>query len=222
MRLLTVGLDESFRFDHPTDKAEDDEDALSCLALYEYDCCLANMLKVGEIFPHRMRERSLTTPLIMLIPKNFNKVELKVELLSRGADRVLEIPIDRNLLDAYIRALVRRYNGQYSDIITFGDIAIDVRNCELSLKGENVHVTPTEFDILSMLASHPTRVCSKESILHHVYNGLDTPDDKIVDVFICKIRARFKKLLPYNIIDTVWGRGYRMHVPTAEEVERRT
>jgi len=216
MRLLTVGLDDTFQFDYPTDKAVDDEDALSMLAVYEYDCCIADPLGSGEMFPHQVRQRKMDVPLIMLDP--IHDVMLRVNLLSRGADRVLMVPIDKMELEAYIQALLRRCNGASLDnIITIGELTLQVDKGEVLINGESTHLTNREYQILEIMMRQPNRIFTKEAIVMGVYGGIDEPQLKIVDVFICKIRTKRLHMMSYNPISTIWGRGYRMAVPPEKE-----
>ena len=215
MRLLTVGLDSSFQFDHPTDKAVDEEDALSLLVLGDYDCCLANPIEVGEYFPTYMRKRGIKTPLITFDP--IHNVQLRINMLARGADRCIMIPIDKRELEAYLQALVRRCNGiALSRELRIGDITLDTENKTVSVTGESVHLTIREYGILEYLMQHPERVVSRESIMLQLYNGVDVPDVKIVDVLISKIRNQRFTMLSYNPIETYWCRGYKIFDPEKE------
>ena len=215
MRLLTAGLDESFTFSHPTDEAEDEEDAFSLLTLNEYDCCIAHPFKVGEFFPHHMRQLKINTPLIMLDP--MHDVMLRINLLARGADRVLQIPIHKMELEAYIQALVRRVNGStLNDKITVGDITLDVQNQTVSVNDRNVHLTRRQYQMLEIKMSSPSRTFSKDAFINRMYAGTDEPQTKIVDVFVCKLRERFKNIMPYNVVTTKWGQGYKITVPKEE------
>jgi two-component system cell cycle response regulator CtrA len=81
----------------------------------------------------------------------------------------------------------------------------------------NVHLTTKEFAMLELLALRKGNTLSKESFVNHLYNGMDEPDPKIVDVFICRLRKKLSDLSDGdNYIETVWGRGYMLREPEAD------
>jgi two-component system cell cycle response regulator CtrA len=89
---------------------------------------------------------------------------------------------------------------------------LDTRSAEVD--GAQIYLTASEYAILELLSLRQGITITKEMFLNHLYGGMDEPEPKIIDVFICKLR---KKLLSAcggeNLIETVWGRGYLLREP---------
>jgi two-component system cell cycle response regulator CtrA len=88
-------------------------------------------------------------------------------------------------------------------------VNLDARNAEAD--GVRLHLTPKEYEVLELLSLRKGATITKEMFLSHLYGGMDEPELKIIDVFMCKLR---KKLVPacggVDYIETVWGRGYML------------
>ena len=80
-----------------------------------------------------------------------------------------------------------------------------------------VHLTGKEYAILELLVLRKGMVLTKEAFLNHLYGGMDEPEMKIIDVFICKLRKKLAQAGADNLIGTVWGRGYMMREPVAAD-----
>jgi two-component system cell cycle response regulator CtrA len=79
-----------------------------------------------------------------------------------------------------------------------------------------VHLTGKEYAILELLVLRKGMVLTKEAFLNHLYGGIDEPEMKIIDVFICKLRKKLAQAGAGNLICTVWGRGYMMRDPNSQ------
>jgi len=211
MRVLTVGL-ESWMMsrDHVVEKAEDEDDALSILTHNgEFDVVVVS--QVDEMFPYNLRARKVSTPLIMLVKPDHTNT--RVDLLNRGADRCLRLPVHKFELHAYMNALVRRAQWEaghtLSNILTVDDISLDTINRTVEVLGKRVQFTPKQYQLLMCLMRKPTRVFSRAGIITQLYADADAPGDKLIDVMVCKIRKKLAHL-DYQAIGTAWGRGYKM------------
>jgi two-component system cell cycle response regulator CtrA len=109
---------------------------------------------------------------------------------------------------ARMRAIVRRTRGYSNSLLRAGAVTLDVEQQEVLANGNRVHFTGKEFAILQLLMLRKNIVLTKETILSQLYNGLDEPEIKIIDVFVCKIRNKLANAGIRNVICTVWGRGY--------------
>jgi two-component system cell cycle response regulator CtrA len=79
------------------------------------------------------------------------------------------------------------------------------------IAGTRVHLTGKEYQILELLALRKSTTLTKEMVLNHLYGGMDEPELKIIDVFICKLRKKLANASGgKNYIETVWGRGYAL------------
>jgi two-component system, cell cycle response regulator CtrA len=81
-----------------------------------------------------------------------------------------------------------------------------------------VHVTSKEYQMLELLSLRKGSTLTKEMFLNHMYGGMDEPEQKIIDVFICKLRRKIANVAnSKNYIETVWGRDYVLREPIGDE-----
>jgi two-component system cell cycle response regulator CtrA len=81
----------------------------------------------------------------------------------------------------------------------------------VEINGARVHLTGKEYQLLELLALRKGMTLTKEMFLSHLYGGMDEPEMKIIDVFICKLRKKLANASGgKDYIETVWGRGYVM------------
>ena len=191
------------------DTAETGAEALELSKLYDYDAIIMDvMLPDAEGFDivRRMRNAKNVAPILMLSGQS--KAEHKIKGLNAGADDYLAKPFDQNELVARLQAIVRRSKGFAHSRLEVGGITMDLAAREVSVEGRPVALTSKEYAILELLVLRRGAVLSKENFLDHLYGGIDEPDAKIIDVFICKLRKKLAAAGADNLIGTVWGRGY--------------
>ena len=189
------------------DIAEIGEDALYFMQSYTFDLVLLNLVLPdmdGNALISRIRSAKHETPIIALsaVP------QARLKALGAGADDVVDRDIDRVELAARIRAVVRRSRGFSRSQLQVGNLTLDVSNHDVVANGVRVHLTVKEFAILELLVLRRNIIMTKEAILTQLYGGMDEPEIKIIDVFICKIRSKLTKAGLPRVISTVWGRGY--------------
>ena len=189
------------------DIAETGEEALHFMRSCEFDLVLLNLVLPdmdGNSLISRIRTAKHETPIIALsaVP------HARLKALGAGADDVVERDVDRAELAARIRAIVRRSRGFSQPQLQVGNLTLDVSCQDVVANGVRVHLTVKEFAILQLLMLRRNMIMTKEAILTQVYGGMDEPEIKIIDVFICKIRNKLTKAGLPNVISTVWGRGY--------------
>ena len=110
--------------------------------------------------------------------------------------------------------MVRRSKGHSQSIIRTGKLAINLDNRTVAAEGGAVHLTPREYAILELLSLRKGTTLTKDMFLNHLYGGMDEPELKIIDVFICKLRKKLAMACEgENYIETVWGRGYALRDP---------
>ncbi len=133
----------------------------------------------------------------------------RITALGAGADGYLTKPFDRYELLAYLEAIIRRANGHTSALIKAGNLMMEISRNLISIDGKFVPLTQKEYQIVNLLCMRKGAVLSKESFISHIYGGIDEPDSKIIDVFVCKLRRKLEKSGLKNArIDAVWGQGY--------------
>jgi two-component system, cell cycle response regulator CtrA len=191
------------------------EDALEIAKLYDYDIILLDLslpdMDGAEVL-RRLRQARVTTPVLVLSTQS--QPENKVQCLGSGADDYLTKPFDRRELVARIQAIVRRSKGHAHSEIRTGKLAVNLAARTVSVEDRPLHLTGKEYGILELLSLRKGTTLTKEMFLNHLYGGLDEPELKIVDVFICKLRKKLAMATRGDhYIETVWGRGYVLRDP---------
>ena len=159
-----------------------------------------------------LRMARIGTPIMIL--SGSQEIESKVRTLGGGADDYMTKPFHREELVARIHAIVRRSKGHAHSIIRTGDIAVDLEGKTVEVRGMRVHLTGKEYQMLELLSLRKGTTLTKEMFLNHLYGGMDEPELKIIDVFICKLRKKLAAAANgKHHIETVWGRGYVLRDP---------
>jgi two-component system, cell cycle response regulator CtrA len=186
------------------------EEGLDLGKLYDYDIIILD-LNLPDMHGYevlkKLRLSKVDTPILilsgMIEPNN------KVKGLTFGADDYLTKPFNKEELIARIHAIVRRSQGHSESIIRTGCLSVNLDTKTVEMDNKRVHLTGKEYSMLELLSLRKGTTLTKEMFLNHLYGGMDEPELKIIDVFICKLR---KKLAALNegvhYIETVWGRGY--------------
>jgi len=186
------------------------EDGLEIGKLYEYDLILLDLMLPdmdGYEVLRRLRASRVTTPVLIL--SGLSEPDKKVKGLGFGADDYLTKPFDRAELVARIQAIVRRSKGHSESVIKTGQMTVNLDKRTVDISGEPLHLTGKEYGILELLSLRKGQTLTKEQFLNHLYGGIDEPELKIIDVFICKLRKKLSTATQGdNYIETVWGRGY--------------
>jgi two-component system, cell cycle response regulator CtrA len=189
--------------------------------LYDYDIILLDLnlpdISGFEVL-RSLRLFRVKTPILIL--SGVTGIEEKVKCLGFGADDYLTKPFHKSELIARINAIVRRSRGHAQSVVQIGDLTVNVDAKIVYVDKVQVHLTGKEYQILELMSLRRDTTISKEALLSQLYGGLDEPEIKIIDVFICKIR---KKLAGASngkdYIETVWGRGYMLREPTEIEAK---
>jgi two-component system cell cycle response regulator CtrA len=146
-------------------------------------------------------------------------VEAKVKALGFGADDYMTKPFHKDELVARIQAVVRRSKGHSQSVITTGKLTVNLDAKTVEVDNARVHLTGKEYQMLELLSLRKGTTLTKEMFLNHLYGGMDEPELKIIDVFICKLRKKLSAATEgANYIETVWGRGYVLRDPNGEEI----
>ena len=163
-----------------------------------------------------LRLSKVKTPILIL--SGMAGIEDKVRGLGFGADDYMTKPFHKDELVARIHAIVRRSKGHAQSVITTGDLVVNLDAKTVEVGGQRVHLTGKEYQMLELLSLRKGTTLTKEMFLNHLYGGMDEPELKIIDVFICKLRKKLDAASGgQNYIETVWGRGYVLREPDEEE-----
>ena len=193
------------------------EEGLEIGKLYDYDIIILDLMLPdidGYEVLRRFRSEKIKTPILIL--SGLASSDQKVKGLGIGADDYVTKPFNRGELVARIQAIVRRSKGHAESTIKVGKVSINLDERTVEVSSKQVNLTSKEYSILELLALRKGTTITKEMFLNHLYGGIDEPELKIIDVFVCKLR---KKLADAsngdNYIETLWGRGYVLKDPTA-------
>ena len=198
------------------------EDGLEIAKIYDYDIVVLDLglpdMDGYEVL-RQLRSAKVETPVLIL--SGASETEDKVKGLGIGADDYMTKPFQSDELVARIQAIVRRSKGHAQSIITTGTLEVNLDTRTASIDGQPLHLTGKEYGILELLSLRKGTTLTKEMFLNHLYGGIDEPELKIIDVFICKLRKKLSEATGgENFIETVWGRGYVLRDPKESGGER--
>ena len=196
------------------DQACTGQDGIKMVGLHDYDAVVLEMrlpdmngLEVIQI----MRAAKVTKP-ILVVGSNVRNVA-KVRAFGLGADDFLAKPYDQDELVARLQAITRRVRSTGRPCLQVGPLRLDIAAQEAWVNGESLQLTGKELALLELLMVRKGSTLSKETILEQLYRGLDVPDIKIIDVFVCKLRKKLGQYGAADLIGTVWARGYGIRQP---------
>ncbi len=195
------------------------EDGLEIGKLYDYDLIILDLMLPdidGYEVLRRLRSARVTTPVLIL--SALTEPDSKVKGLGFGADDYLTKPFDKAELIARIHAIVRRSKGHSESVIRTGKLIVNLDTRTVEVNQQPLHLTGKEYGILELLSLRKGTTLTKEMFLNHLYGGMDEPELKIIDVFICKLRKKLSAATDgENYIETVWGRGYVLRDPEGQD-----
>jgi two-component system cell cycle response regulator CtrA len=169
------------------------EEGIDLAKLYDYDLILLDLNLPdmnGQDVLRQLRLAKVDTPILILT--GADDTENKIRSFGFGADDYMTKPFHREELVARIHAIIRRSKGHSQSVIRTGKISVN-------------------------LDAKTVETLTKEMFLNHLYGGMDEPELKIIDVFICKLRKKLSEATGGdNYIETVWGRGYVLREPSAD------
>jgi len=191
------------------------EDGLEIGKIYDYDIIVLDLMLPdmdGYEVLKRLRASKVETPILIL--SGLSELDNKIKGLGFGADDYLTKPFDKRELIARIQAIVRRSQGHSQSTIVTGRVSVNLDARTVEVDGKPLHLTGKEYGIIELLSLRKGTTLTKEMFLNHLYGGMDEPEVKIIDVFICKLRKKIEDATDGdNYIETVWGRGYVLRDP---------
>ena len=191
------------------------EEGIDLGKLYDYDIIVLD-LNLPDMHGYevlkKLRLAKLRTPILIL--SGDSEPDDKVKGLVFGADDYLTKPFVKEELVARLHAIVRRSKGHAQSVITTGRMQVDLDSHTVTVDGTSVHLTGKEYSVLELLTLRKGTTLTKEMFLNHLYGGMDEPELKIIDVFVCKLRKKIATATDgEHYIETVWGRGYVLRDP---------
>ena len=163
-----------------------------------------------------LRTSKVNTPVLML--SGDASVEARVKSLDSGADDYVTKPFHKDELAARIFAIVRRSRVHSQSFVTVGKVVVNLDMKTVEAAGTKVPLTIKEYQLLECLLLKKGTTLTKYALLTYLYSGLDQPPEKIIDVFVCKLRKKLAAALNGDsYIRTVWGHGYELCEPLGVE-----
>jgi two-component system cell cycle response regulator CtrA len=200
------------------------EDGLEIGKLYDYDIIILDLMLPdidGYEVLRRLRAARVRTPILIL--SGLGELDHKIKGLGFGADDFLTKPFDRRELIARVQAIIRRSKGHSESTIRTGKLVVNIDGRLVTVDDHPLHLTAKEYGILELLSLRKGTTLTKEMFLNHLYGGMDEPELKIIDVFVCKLRKKLSTATGgEHYIETVWGRGYVLRDPVETAPELHT
>jgi two-component system cell cycle response regulator CtrA len=180
--------------------------------IYDYDGIILDLMLPdidGVEVIKKLRNNDVRTPVVVL--SGLSECKDKVSCLDIGADDYITKPFEGKELVSRIQAVVRRSKGHADSLIKIGKMTVNLQNHRVEVDGKALHLTGKEYAILELLCLRKGATLTKDMFLNHLYGGMDEPELKIIDVFVCKLRKKLMEALGGDCyIETIWGRGYTL------------
>lgn len=230
MRILTVEDDELLaqtlasvltKQNYAVDIALDGETGWELALATPYDLILLDVMLPkldGISLCRQLRQGGHRMPILLLTAKD--KCTDKVSGLDAGADDYVTKPIDFDELAARVRAMLRRGHTASSPLLTWAALSVDPSSLEVVYDGQPLHLTATEHRLLELFLRNPQHVFSRNAILEHLWTLDEQPEASTIKTYVKNLRHKFKAVgAPAEIIETVYGLGYRLGPEPDQSVE---
>ena len=197
------------------DMTDLDDDGLEISKLHRYDVILFDLSKPNinayEVL-RRLRRACVGDPVLIISGRA--ELDHRIKGLGfRDNDLLTDLSDHRELI-ARIKAIAPRFKGHCEATVRTGKLVVNLDTRVVTVDDKPVHLTGKEYGILELLSLHKGTTMTKEMFLNHLYGGMDEPELKIIDVFICKLRKKLAQATGGDhYIETVWGRGHMLRDP---------
>jgi DNA-binding response OmpR family regulator/HPt (histidine-containing phosphotransfer) domain-containing protein len=192
--------------------AHDGRAAMDCIEAFDYDLLLLDVIlpKLDGIgLCQHVRSQGYMMPILLLTSKD--SMHDRAVGLDAGADDYVVKPFDPEELSARIRALLRRGTDNVGSILTWKELTLDPRNCQVTYRDRALTLTPKEYALLELFLRHNRRLFSCSAILEHLWTYEDAPSEEAVRTHIKGLRQKLKAVgAPHDLVETVYGIGYRL------------
>jgi diguanylate cyclase (GGDEF)-like protein len=214
---------------YAVETAHDGEAAWELVQVFAYDLILLDVRLPkldGISLCRRLRSRGYQMPILLITGQDSSHD--RVVGLDAGADDYLVKPFDREELVARVRALLRRGDLISAPVLEWGKLRLDPSSCEVTYAQQLIHLTPKEYALLELFLRNSRRVYSCSAILDHLWSFDKTPGEEAVRTQIKGLRQKLKAVGATDLIETVYGIGYRLKpleaasTPSESEIGKQT
>ncbi|OPX55985.1 two-component system, OmpR family, response regulator [Oceanospirillum multiglobuliferum] len=197
----------------------DGYDALNLMVETPFDVAIVDLMLPsldGLSLIRSLRERGYALPILILSARH--TVNDRVQGLETGSDDYLVKPFSFVELQARVQALLRRRQQQVPEatVLQLADLSLDLLSKKVTRQGQTVVLQPREFALLEYLLRHQGKVLSKTMILEQVWDYQFDPQTNVVDVLVCRLRAKLDKAFTPKLLHTLRGVGYVLRVEPSE------
>lgn len=218
MRLLALS---QYAYPEAT-RPEDIDDAVSLATLYEYDAIVIHEPLDSAPLPALRRMRAASSIPILLAFEHEVDPVTRTKAWDEGADAVLHNDPTQGEINSALLALIRRAGGSATNVVSVGNVSMDLLSGSISVCGQPVSFPKSEAKLLAVLLQKSPLLVTKEQLMDAMYfDTSEAPEPKIIDVFVCKIRNKLKAFGAGQVIETIFGRGYRACENAGETMLRR-
>jgi two-component system cell cycle response regulator CtrA len=194
------------------------EEAIELAKLYDYDIVILDLQLPdcsGLEVLRALKLSKVRAPVLILSGNAI--MEAKLTALRSGADDYVTKPFHKEEILARLQTVVRRSKGHCQPTVVTGKLTVNLDARTADMAGKSIHLTTKEYQIIELLSLRKGTTVSKEVFFNHLYGGVDEPEMKILDVFICKLRKKLSDASGgENYIATEWARGYALRDPADE------
>ncbi len=205
-------------------EAEDGREASAVMMAELFDVILLDMMlpyKNGETLIRELKEdpsdtERSRTPVIVISAKS--KLDTRLEVLRMGADDYIIKPFDLEEVLVRIEVVLRRLHEQEesTEVLSYGSLTLDERNMCFSAGDTPLKLTSKELQLLKLFLKNPKKTFTKANLYESVWDDVYYCEDNTINVHISNLRNKLKKACGEDVIETVWGIGYRLK-PLPEE-----
>ena len=210
--LIANALKKGLQQEHYTvDLAFDGLKGFDLASTGDYDLVLLDLMLPsldGFEICQKLRQLQIHVPILILTAKS--QIEDKIKGLNCGADDYLTKPFAFEELLARIRALTRRPQNSTTEIITVGDLSLNLSTYEVTRQSKTISLSAKEYSRLECLMRHANKIFTKDQLIQHVWSYESDILPNTVEVYIRNLRQKIDKNFTKKLIKTIRGFGYKI------------
>jgi DNA-binding response OmpR family regulator len=200
---------------YAVDVCHDGEEALLLCSTVTFDLIVLDLMipKVaGRGVLQSIRAHRSQTPVLVLTA--IAETKSVIEMLNLGADDYMTKPFDLGEFIARARALVRRGKDQRQTSLILGDVILNLVEQSVTVRDQQVDLSPTEYRILEFLMYNPRQIVSKQKLLEHLYDFTWEHHSNVIEAHVSNLRRKLRTAAAQTAVENLRSRGYRLSAST--------